>query len=125
MNETSKFTIVTGVNEGYYHENESKEIIEIISEVWQRIAEEEYEKTDVYISAIFNKGKAVYSQKWGCPKGGEDIVVISGIRNDEFMSDDIRWRESVIVLAKKLKRKLRQTTMTCEFSEVKYLYFKE
>ncbi|MCY6958371.1 hypothetical protein [Clostridium brassicae] len=125
MNKTLRFEIVTGVNKGYFHNNNQNESLNLVGELWQRIAKQEFEKSNIYVSAVMKVSKTIYNEAWGCPKGGEETIVITGVANKEFVQDMNAWKNTVIKLAKELKKELKQSTLTCEFSEVELFYFKD
>ena len=118
---TVKFSATVGVNEGYSHNNEIKNPLEIVGTLWQEIAESHYKKCNIYISAIITDSKTIYSPNWGCPTGGEDTITISGSCNPEFSNPE-DWRKSVISVLKEMKEKLKQSTVTIEFWEIDSVY---
>lgn len=125
MDKTIRFEIVSGINKGYFNESINKnDNLTLVGEIWQKIAGEEFEKSNIYISAVIRESKTVYNEIWGCPKGGEETVIITGVANYEFIKDIEEWKGSVIRLAKKLKDILGQNTMTCEFINTELHYFK-
>lgn len=125
MNSTLKFEIVAGFNNGYSGNNKDKtQQYEYICELWQRIAKEEFDKSNIYVSAVIHPSKTVYNEFWGCPKGGEDTVTITGVANREFVIDLAEWKDTVLKLAMILKEELAQSTMTCEFSNIELNYLK-
>lgn len=121
---TKKFEIVTGINEGYFHNNEKKQGMEIVGVLWQKLALEEFNQSEMYISAIVSNSITVYNENWGCPKGGEQTVVITGVANPDFIKDLNKWTESVKRIAIRLKEELKQSTITVEFKETDLLYLK-
>ncbi|GAA0182521.1 hypothetical protein SH2C18_48880 [Clostridium sediminicola] len=125
MNKSIKFEIVTGINKGYFHNNESGNNIQRVSKLWQKIAKEEFDRSGIYVSAIILESKTVYNEDWGCPPGGEDTVVITGVANLEFVDNLSHWKDTVLNLAKKIKSKLEQKTITCEFRDVEMRYIKD
>lgn len=124
MDTTLRFEIVSGINKGYFHGNDKKESLNFVGEIWQRIAKEEFEVSKIYVSAVIKSSKTIYNELWGCPKGGEETVVITGVANKEFVKNVEEWKESVIRLAKELKNELGQSTLTCEFINTELYYFK-
>ncbi|ARC83144.1 hypothetical protein U732_123 [Clostridium argentinense CDC 2741] len=126
MNKTISFTIIIGINKGYFHNNINKNGIQIIAEEWQKIAKKLYDETRIYVSCVMHPGKAVYNAEWGCPVGGEDIITITGTANPKFAQDLEQWEDIVIKIAKHLKAVLNQSTVTVEFHEVKnFVYLNE
>ena len=124
MNKTLRFEIVTGINKGYINTNLKKDSIKLVGEIWQRIALEEYKSSNIYVSAVMRRSTTIYNIDWGCPIGGEDTVVITGVANYEFVDDIELWKKTVIKLANQLKEELQQVTMTCEFMESELYYLK-
>lgn len=115
---TLKFEIVTGINEGYGHENEEANGVLLVSKAWQFLAEKVMHETGLYISAVASQSKTIYNTDWGCPVGGEDTITITGIANPEFVKDLDQWKQVVLVVARQLKDELKQSTLTVEFTEV-------
>lgn len=119
---TLHFEIITGIQKGYknlipnYADTEN-----IVSHLWQKNALAEYEKSNIYVSAVIKRCYTVYHEERGCPKGGERTVSVSGVPifQDECKLDE--WKEAVIRLAKKLKEDLEQEYMTCEFMKTELL----
>ncbi|APF25339.1 hypothetical protein [Clostridium sporogenes] len=125
MEKTIKFEIVTGINEGYFHKNKNKDGVQVVGEVWQKIALEVFKDRGIYISSVINSSKTVYNTEWGCPEGGEDTVTITSTANPEFVQSLEQWKEAVIEIAKNLKNELKQSTMTVEFKEISdFIYLK-
>lgn len=124
MCKTLRFEIVSGVNEGYFHDNKYSSVVNFTASLWQKIARKEFETSGVYISAVIKSSKTVYHEAWGCPKGGEETVVITGVANKEFVDNIDKWKNTVIKLAKQLKKEFKQSTLTCEFLETELHYFK-
>ena len=117
--------IVTGVNKGYFHNNEKEVTEKEMGILWQEIALEQFNKTNIYISAVIQKSITIYKEDWGCPKGGENTFTISLTANPEFIKDLDKWKQVAINCAKELKNILKQTTMTIEFKEADLIYLKE
>ncbi|MCS4466843.1 hypothetical protein JTS99_12575 [Clostridium botulinum] len=105
MGKTLRFEIVSGVNKGYFHTNSQSESLDLVGGIWQKIAKEEFEKSNIYVSAVIKPSKTVYNQEWGCPENGEETVVLTGVANEEFVDDIEKWKDTVIKLAKELKIK--------------------
>ncbi|URZ02292.1 hypothetical protein CLAUR_022890 [Clostridium felsineum] len=123
MENTLRFEMVTGINKGYFNNNQQDFMFDFISELWQDIAKREFEFSRIYVSAVINKSKSVYNEELGCPKGGEYTFVITGVANSEFINDIIEWKNAVIRIAKTLKRELKQSTLSCEFLNTELYYF--
>ena len=122
--DTTQFTLNVGVNPGYFHDNEKKDALAVVTELWQKMAEEVFQSTGIYVGATLTPAKTVYRQEWGCPEGGEDTVIVSGLRNIEFVKDDDLWRTSVSMVALRVGKALKQTTAYLTFAPVEFLYLK-
>jgi hypothetical protein len=120
MSKTISFRIATGVAQGYYHNLAGvaeKELVNKVASLWQELCEEEFSESGIYPSAVAIPGSVIYSPNWGCPQGGESVVVLTGSANPEFVKDMEAYKDSVLRVAKKLKEELGQTTLTVEFFE--------
>lgn len=124
MDKTLRFEIVSGVNKGYFHTNDENESLDLVGGIWQEIAKKEFEKSNIYVSAVMKPSKTIYNEEWGCPKNGEETIVITGVANKEFVKDIEKWKDTVMKLAKQLKNQLKQSTLTCEFMETELHYLK-
>lgn len=123
MKKTLKFEIVTGIKAGYKNlKAGEKDKENIVANLWQKNAKEEFEVTGIYVSAVIKRSYTVYNEDFGCPKGGERTVVITGVAYDEYAYNIENWKNTVIVLAKKLKSQLKQEKISCEFMETEFLY---
>ena len=122
---TISFRIVIGVAEGYYHNVSGvaeNALVYKVATLWQKLAKEEFDKTFIYVSAVAQPGSVIYHTQWGCPTGGESVVVLSGSANPNFVKDLNKWRDTVVKLASELKKQLNQTTLTIEFFEADLVY---
>ncbi|NFN88116.1 hypothetical protein FDF31_16000 [Clostridium sporogenes] len=124
MGKTLRFEIVSGVNKGYFHTNSQSESLDLVGGIWQKMAKEEFKKSNIYVSAVIKPSKTVYNQEWGCPENGEETVVLTGVANEEFVDDIEKWKDAVIKLAQELKKQMKQSTLTCEFIETELHYLK-
>ena len=122
---TLSFRLVVGVEKGYYHNVKGvaeSALVHKIAVLWQELAKKEFNESEIYVSAIAQPGSVIYHTQWGCPQGGESVVVLSGSANPNFIEDLVAWKETVIKLAKELKERLKQTTLTVEFQETDLVY---
>jgi hypothetical protein len=119
--DTISFKLVLGVNEGYT-DNGSEVDITSINELWLEKAEAVANSTSIYISGISSLGHALYRHEWGCPEGGEPVVIFTGSLNSEFCKDAEAWKQAVRKVSLDLKKDLKQTTATLEFSSVDMEY---
>jgi len=122
---TLSFRIIAGIAEGYFHNVKGvaePALVHKVSVLWQELAAEEFNKSNIYVSALVQPGAVVYHQQWGCPVGGESVVVLSGSANPNFVEDLNAWRDVVVKLAKELKKQLSQSTLTIEFFETDLVY---
>lgn len=119
---TIKFFATLGLHEGYFHENNS--VVEYwgkAERIWQEEAEVLYQKTGVFIGAVFVNSKTVYHREWGCPEGGEDTVFITGECNPFYTNPDI-YKERVLELLRIVVLRLKQATSQISFLEVDFEY---
>lgn len=114
------FELVIGVNPGYFHDNECTSALQAVIDAWDRVSVD----PPHYIPAVMSLAKVVYRKEWGCPEGGEDVVVIKGSRNQAFAPDDFDWSVDVMAQCMRLREELRQTTATLTFSEADFYYLK-
>ena len=122
---TISFRIVVGVEKGYFHNTKGvaeSALVYKVSKLWQELTREEYNESYIYVSAVAQPGAVIYNQEWGCPTGGESVVVLSGSANPTFVKDLDAWKETVVKLAKQLKKELKQSTLTVEFFETDLVY---
>lgn len=122
---TTEFRLNIGVNPGYFHGNDNKTPIETIVSIWQEIAGKTFEETGIFVAAIVTPAKTIYPTQWGCPPNGEDTVLVCGLRNTEFLTDDNVWRNAVIKVAKQVTIALEQKTAYLTFEEIDFLYIKQ
>lgn len=125
MKQTISFRIVAGVAEGYFHNLNGisdNDLVNKVAKLWQEIAKDTFNESGIYVSAIAQPGSVVYHRGWGCPAGGESVVVLSGTANPEFIEDLDEFREIVIKLAKELKKELKQSTLSVEFFESDFVH---
>ena len=116
MKETLRFEIVTGIKPGYDNlKPKDTDYENIASNLWQKNAKEEFKRRCIYVSAVIKRSYTVYMESLGCPKGGERTVVITGVCLEEQLNAIDLWKETVLSLAKTLRKQLGQKFMTCEF----------
>ena len=129
---TKKVEIVVGLYAGYNHENlipdGSKVSMVEFASVVMTLANEVESSTGVYPSMIAAPAATIYKTDWGCPVGGEETVVLSGICNPSFRGDktpqefESAWCETMLMMAQLLKAAFVQSTATVQFSEVELVY---
>ena len=112
------FEITIGINKGYGHNNES--VIDFEAN-YQAIATYIYSQTGVYVSGVITPAKVVYNVDWGCPMDGEDVYVIKGVNNTQFVKPT-DYKEAVTMLIEKLATTFEQSTVTTTWSTVKSVY---
>lgn len=120
---TDKLTFTIGVTEGYFHNNEEYlDNTDTFVALLKNCASKIEEKYGIYISLNLMPSVTVYKEEWGCPHNGENTYTLSTIRNPVFNPDIVQWRKAAVALVKLLKSKLKQSTVTAEFSQVDMLY---
>lgn len=125
--ETERYTITVGTTPGYFHNNERapnehfdlSDIIAKANELCEKIKAE----SGVFPTFIATVGKAVYPKKFGCPDGGEFVVVLSGERNPVFEDHPQKNEVAWITLARALQETFRQTTIRLVIEPVRLYYF--
>lgn len=112
------FEITLGINKGYGHNNEC---ITDFEADYQAIATDIYKRTGVYVSAVIIPAKVVYNVDRGCPADGEDVYVIKGVNNTQFVKPT-DYKEAVMLLIEKLATTFEQSTVTTTWSTVEFVY---
>lgn len=127
MIETEKMTLTIGVTPGYGHQNEGAAdktaALEAVVEAAIAIGEKINADTGIFPSFVAQLGFVGYSHDWGCPEGGEFVVVLSGERNPRFCQDGEGYLAAWMRLAEELKKELGQKTaiLVCESVKLEYL----
>ena len=133
MNNAVSFKITFGVNQGYFHSNENKPETDIISDdiidMISKVANEPYgmgslfgQKRDIYVSGILTQANICYPSMFGCPQGGEKGFIYSGCMNPNFVDNKNSYMQAVESLAKMIKKKYQQSTVTVEFVDTEMVY---
>ena len=112
------FEITLGINKGYGHNNECVTDFEAD---YQAIATDIYNQTGIYVSGVITPAKVVYNVDWDCPMDGEDIYVIKGVNNTQFVKPT-DYKEAVMLLIEKLATTFEQSTVTTTWSTVEFVY---
>ena len=112
------FEITLGINKGYGHNNE---YVTDFEADYQAIATDIYKRTGIYVSGVITPAKVVYNVDWGCPMDGEDVYVIKGINNPQFVKP-ADYKEAVMLLIEKLATTFEQSTVTTTWSTVEFVY---
>lgn len=112
------FEITLGINKGYDHNNECVTDFEAD---YQAIATDIYNQTGIYVSGVITPAKVVYNVDWGCPMDGEDIYVIKGVNNTQFVKPT-DYKEAVAMLIENLATAFEQSTVTTTWSTVDMIY---
>lgn len=128
MDQTERYTLTIGVTPGYGHQNEGAKdeaaTLRALCETGIRIANEIHARTDVFISFVLSPARVGYRHEWGCPEGGEFVVVFSGERNRAFNVDRFVYQAAWQNFAQRLKEELGQTTATLVRSTVHMEYLR-
>lgn len=122
-----EFEFVVGVNPGYGHSNEEGSPVDAVTRRWLDAADQVFNDEGVYVAAVVRPGKVHYRQEWGCPLGGEDVVVVTGVCNPEFIvgQGQAVWRAAVRIICSKVRKALGQSTASLVMREVDFTYLKE
>lgn len=128
---TVKFFVTLGVIAGYGHGNKQnffarlfgkKNSSELIAgKAWQTAAATVFATTGTYIGSVITPSKTVYNEAWGCPKGGEDTVLITGECNPEYtkLAD---YKSAVVETLRQTALALGQSTTQLCFLEAEFEY---
>lgn len=105
-----------GVNEGYFHENEIPTDSKICEDI-MGLANKVQEETGIYIGVVVSAAKVLYKEEWGCPKGGEFVVAISGNNFfcEEGESEVVKWRAAAKHLLLRIQEHFKQSTIQVEW----------
>lgn len=133
MNNAISFKITFGVNEGYFHNNENNDSILVISndiiDMISKVASEPFgkgslfgQKRDIIVSGVLTPGSICYPAMFGCPDGGEKGFVYTGCMNPAFVENKNSYIGAVESLAKMIKKKYQQSTVTVEFVDTNMVY---
>lgn len=112
------FEITLGINKGYGHNNEC---ITDFEADYQAIASAIYKQTGIYVSGVIIPAKVVYNVDWGCPADGENVYIIKGVNNTQFVKP-ADYKKAVTKLIEKLATTFEQSTVTTTWSTVKMVY---
>ena len=112
------FEITLGINKGYGHNNECVTNFEAD---YQAIATDIYKRTGVYVNAVITPAKVVYNVDWSCPDDGEDVYIIKGVNNTQFVKP-ADYKEAVMLLIEKLATTFEQSTVTTTWSTIEFVY---
>ena len=125
--EVESFQLVLGYIRGYDREelkSENKyDDIEKFNSLYYQIAQEVYDKSGVFVTALTYKSRVIYL---GAPVGGEKVYIIEGSRNSYFTPDKAKYKNAVLKLARILASQLGQETYSITWNNnVSYSYFKK
>lgn len=124
VEKTEKYEVVIGVQTDTAINSVIKRKIDLLIESWEKYAKEYYDKYGIYVSAIANKGRAIYNKEWGCPDGGERVVTFNCTRNPKFIKDKVAYMLGVTYITSLLKDEFKQHTITMTVMEdvtIKYI----
>jgi len=117
----NKIRLTIGINEGYFHNNES---VLCFEELLQNLCEKEFIKNNIEISFVCYKSKTIYLKSRGCPAGGEDTYTIETVFHPEKHKDYQKFIDSAHSIINELKKTLKQHTVLVEYSNIDIKYLK-
>ena len=126
-NTVSAATVIS-VTPGYFHENESAVNLAAFGDLYQKLADNIFDKTNMYCGAIILSCKTLYRTQWGCPHGGENGIYITSDCNPLYDKDRpavdyiTAWKETFTAIIEALMIELGQTTVTIKFSDGELVY---
>lgn len=119
-----KWSCVIGTTGGFDLEDQATISEDVFASTYSRLAQEVYEKTGVYVSAVITRSRVVYHEDWGCPKTGEYSFTLSGSCNPAF-SEPAGYMAALKELAECLKEEWNQTTLLLEITPASVIYMKD
>lgn len=124
---TLEFQLTVGVVPGYGHDNPAGRVspAQQVADEWQRISEDLFADYKVYPAGTVVPGRTLYPTEFGCPKGGETTVTVSGLANPHYVDNLDMWRFVVEKAADRLRKKLGQVTAYLSFRRVRFQYLVE
>ena len=124
--QTEGFELVLGYIPGYNQEQLERknefDSIERFNSLYYQIAQEVYDKSGVFVTALTYKSRVLYP---GAPVGGEKVYVIKGTRNPQYTEDKEGYKNAVNRIAEVLATYLKQTTYSIVWRNERYEYFKK
>ncbi len=123
--EVESFQLVLGFISGYNREELERkneyDSIERFNDLYYQVAQEVYDKSGVFVTALIYKANVIYP---GC--GGEKVYIIEGARNSYFTPEPQKYQDAVKFLAMTLASELKQETYSITWNNnVSYSYFKK
>ena len=122
---TTQFTFNVGVNPGYDHNNEVIHPLISACSAWKEEAEAVAAEGWMYVAAVAQQAVTIYPKQFGCPDGGEDTVVFTGLLNTHFNkgpNDRVMYLIAVEKVCRRVARRLGQTTGYLSWSTVEFCY---
>lgn len=114
--ETERYIITLfGVNTKYY-------TVDFVAYLWDQIAQKEYEKSGIFITAILDVRSLVCGEVRGCVLG-DDAHVITTVRNPSEVSDSSIFFESFRNVVQEVREELGNPNMTMTIQKIEYYYF--
>lgn len=118
------WTVTIGTNPGFDLENQQIMDYGKFVALFQRISEEEKNKSGVWITAVVTPSRLAYRHSAGCPIGGEYAYTLTGSCNTEFATVDDYVPALKRVLAKS-KDELGQVTFTLEIIPAHLVFYND
>lgn len=119
--QSTHYFLTFGVNEGFDKNNTEANKLEVGEKIKEFIEELEKE-TGIYVSGVLIKNSAIYKNEWECPYGGEVTFTYMGDRNNNFCSNDVEYRNTVIKLAEMIKKEYKQEEIIVSFTHSDLIY---
>jgi hypothetical protein len=114
---SDKISAVIGINEGYYHENDSTLTENEICDIIQKICEEYFNIYNIYISFTFRMCRVIYRTEWGCPSSGEIAFELSTSADPERYTTPHQvnnYNEHAETLIVEIAKYFKQSTVRIE-----------
>lgn len=122
-----QFQLNIGLNPGYNHDNDVEFTLAWVARQWDRVAEEVRTETGIYVAAVVQPARTQYYSGYGCPRGGEETVVFTGLFNPHHRPDldPAAWKNAVRAVCEALRKEFKQTTAYLTFTDVAFEYLRD
>ena len=116
----TSFRAVFGIVAGYGHDNATAaaDPAAVVAAAWQAALEEEFSASGILVGAVVTAGRVVYPAKFGCPREGEIVAVVSGDSNPAF----VRGPEAIAAFKAAVARVVRATKIALQQERVQLTF---
>lgn len=118
---TLGFTATFGLTAGYGHNNHTVITLDAFAEVWKAIMEAVFKDSQILVGCVIHESRTVYPVSFGCPKGGEKTITVSGHYNPKFINNAMPlsiYKDKTTRICNAVRKMLSQSTVSLTFHEV-------